>query len=76
VYHLSGCGNGKGRGKPRVRRNGEMQGEQVIDSRYNRIDKAVCDMAAGTVKLRHIGYLLLAFAAPLTVGVLAMGAVS
>ena len=53
-----------------------MQGEQVFDSRYNRIDKAVCDMAAGTVKLRHIGYLLLAFAAPLTVGVLAMGAVS
>lgn len=50
-----------------------MQVEQVVDPRYNRIDKAVGDMAGGTVKLSHLVYALVAFGAPLAVGVLAMG---
>lgn len=51
-----------------------MQGEQLMDNRYNAIDKAVSDMAGGTVKLRHLMYVLVAFITPLTVGVLAMNA--
>jgi hypothetical protein len=50
-----------------------MQVEQQMDNRYNRIDKAVGDMAGGTVKLRHLVYALVAFTAPLAVGMLAMG---
>jgi hypothetical protein len=51
-----------------------MQGEQVTDSRYSVIDKAVGDMAGGTVKLRYLVYVLVAFATPLVIGVLANGA--
>lgn len=49
-----------------------MQGEKATDVRYNTIDRAVTDMAGGTVKLRHLVYALVAFGAPLAVGVLAM----
>jgi hypothetical protein len=52
-----------------------MQVEQQMDNRYNVIDKAVGDMAGGTVKLRHLIYALVAFVTPLAVGVLAMNAV-
>jgi len=50
-----------------------MQVEQGVDPRYSRIDKAVGDMAGGTVKLSHLVYALAAFGAPLAVGILAMG---
>jgi hypothetical protein len=53
-----------------------MQGEQVMDNRYKVIDKAVGDMAGGTVKLKHLVYALVAFGTPLAVGVLAMGGLS
>ncbi|WP_156092640.1 hypothetical protein [Rhodovibrio salinarum] len=53
-----------------------MQGVQVTDNRYNVIDKAVGDMAGGTVKLRHIGYALVAFLTPLAIGMLAMGSLA
>lgn len=52
-----------------------MQVEQQMDNRYNAIDKAVSDMAGGTVKLRHLVYALVAFMTPLTIGVLAMNGI-
>ena len=52
-----------------------MQGEQVTDTRYAVIDKAVSDMAGGTVKLRYLGYILFGFGAPIAIGLLAMGSV-
>ena len=52
-----------------------MQVEQVQDNRYKAIDKAVGDMAGGTVKLRHLVYALVAFGTPLLVGIMAMNAV-
>jgi hypothetical protein len=65
--HGGGAGS-----KPRVKGSEEMQGEKATDVRYNTIDRAVTDMAGGTVKLRHLVYALVAFGAPLAVGVLAM----
>jgi hypothetical protein len=53
-----------------------MQVEQLMDNRYNVIDKAVGDMAGGTVKLKHLVYALVAFTTPLAVGVLALGSLT